>query len=77
MGLGIIARDNLEKNVQVWAVARERAINPMVVEIDAVRVAILLAQQNGWNQVEIQLDIKALVECLQAQVSLEQEALKI
>lgn len=49
MGLRIIARDNLERNVQAWAVARERAINPMVAEIDAVRVVILLAQQNGRN----------------------------
>lgn len=62
--VGIIARDAAKQRVQAWSVARDSTINPVVAEVDAVRIALLLVHKNDWKQVEIQLDIKALVECL-------------
>lgn len=41
----------------------------MVAEAEATRVALLVALQNGSKDVEIQLDIKAIVESLQARES--------
>lgn len=38
----------------------------MVVELDAVRITLLVVQQNGWRDIEVQVDIKALADCLQA-----------
>lgn len=49
----------------------------MVCEIDVARVALLLAQQNGWNKVKIQVDIKALAESLQVGTIPVQEAIII
>lgn len=44
VGLGIIARDEHGRCVQALAVAKERVLNPMVAEVDAVRVALLITQ---------------------------------
>lgn len=65
VGIGITARDENKKSVQAWSVARDWTINPVVAEVEAVRIALLMAQQNGWHKVEIQVDIKALVESFQ------------
>lgn len=56
--LGIIVRDASRKCVQPWAVVRERAINPVVAEVDTVRATFYMDQQNGWNKMQIQVDIK-------------------
>lgn len=64
IGLGIVARDYLGRTIQAWAVTRDGSSHPVVPEVEAVRVELLLAQQNGWRKVEIQSDIKAIIECL-------------
>lgn len=37
----------------------------MVAKLETVRIALLVAQQNGRKKVEMQLDIKAIAACLQ------------
>lgn len=69
VGLGLIARDELGRTMQGWSVTREAVMSPVVAEVEAVRVALLLAQQNGWQKVDIQVDIKALAQCLQAKAT--------
>lgn len=66
VGLGIIARNWLGNTLQASSVTRDALANPVVAEMDAIRVALLVAQQNGWRNVEIQVNIKALLNCLQA-----------
>lgn len=65
-GLGIIARDSRGDMLQAWSMARKGNYNPVVTELEAIRLALLAAQQNGWGRVEVQLDIKAIAACLQA-----------
>lgn len=65
MRLGIIALENSRRCVQAWAVARDRVINPVVAEVNAVCAALLMAQQSGWNRMEIQVDIKTLTGSFQ------------
>lgn len=65
VGVGIIARNHNGKVEQPWSVAREEVANPVVAETNAVRVALVVAQQNGRRNVEIEVDIKALSVCLQ------------
>lgn len=64
VGISIIAKDAKKRCVQAWPVARDRTIDPVVDEVDAVHIALLMAQQNGWNKVKIQVDIKNLANCL-------------
>lgn len=64
IGLGIIDRDYLGRTIQAWAATRDGSSHPVVLEVEAVRVELLLAQQNEWRKVEIQSDIKAIIECL-------------
>lgn len=46
VGLGIIDMNASRRCGQVWAVARERVINQVVVEVDVVRAAFFMAQKN-------------------------------
>lgn len=66
VGLGIVARNSLGVLLQTWAVYLNHTNNPVIAELEAVRVALIVAQQNEWRRVEIQGDIKAMAECLQA-----------
>lgn len=47
VGLEILARDCNGKTEYAWSVTRDKINNPMVCEIDATQVSLLLAQQNG------------------------------
>lgn len=72
-----MARDHNSRCVQAWAVARERVINPVAAEVEAVRTALLMAQQSGWRRVEVHVDIKALADSLQARTDPVMEASSI
>lgn len=69
IGLGILVSNNSSRCVQAWAIARERVINLVVAEVDAVHAALLLSQQSGWRKVEIQVDIKAPAESFQVRAN--------
>lgn len=60
-----MARNDQGKALQLWSVARDSLYNLVVAELDAVRVALLITQQNSWLKIEIQIDIKAIADCLQ------------
>lgn len=62
IGVGIVARDFHGEAVQMWSVAREGKVSPVVADLLAVRIALLFAQQNGWREIEIQVDTKALAD---------------
>lgn len=47
VGLGVVARDDQGKVLQMWSATREGHYNPVVVNLDADKVALLLVQQNG------------------------------
>ena len=64
-GWGLIARNDHGEVVQAWSVAREGRGLPVVAKTEAVRVALILAQQNAWRNVKIQVNIQALALCLQ------------
>lgn len=64
VGLGIVARDCTGSLLQTWAVFLDFTDNPIIAELEAVKVALVVAQQNEWRRVEIQGDIKAIAECL-------------
>lgn len=66
MNLGVIARDDLWNVVQMWSVTRDGSLNVVVGDLNTVRVALLVAQQNGWRDIEVQVAIKTLAGCLQA-----------
>lgn len=68
-GLGIVARGDQGELLQFWSVVRDESHHPVATELEATRAALLLAQQNGWTRIEVQLDIKAIVDCLQARRS--------
>lgn len=53
MRLGIIARDDRGQTIQAWSVARDQIQSPVVANVDAVHVALLLAVQNGWDKVKV------------------------
>lgn len=72
--LGIIARDDSRRCAQAWAVAMDRVINLVVAEVNAARVALLMAQPNRWNWMEIQVDIKTLARNFQAKAIPVQKA---
>lgn len=42
-----------------------RLLGIVVAETEAMHMALLLVQQNGWNNIEIQVNIKALTDCLE------------
>ncbi|XP_052172310.1 uncharacterized protein LOC127788238 [Diospyros lotus] len=69
VGLGIIARDEKGAMVQAWSIAKSGCFNPVVAEVEAVRIAQIVAQQNEWRSIEVQVDIKAIYDCLQAKCS--------
>lgn len=77
VGLGIVARDSLGDLLQTWAVYLNYTNNPVIAELEAVRVALIVAQQNEWRRVEIQGDIKAIAECLQVRTAPVLKALVI
>ena len=66
VGVGITARDDGGNLVQTWAIAKEQVLSPVATDLEAIRIALLMAQQNGWRRVEIQMDVKAMADCLQA-----------
>lgn len=55
-------------------VVKDRVRNPVMAEMEAVRVALLVAHQNRWREIEIQVDIKAIAMCLQDGKSLVLES---
>lgn len=55
--------------LQSWAVAKDGIEKPAVAELEVIRVALVVAQQSGWRKIEIQVDIKAIAECLQSRKS--------
>lgn len=64
-GLGVaVARDDHGRLLQAWAVAKETVENPVIAELEAVRVALLVALQNSWRKVKVQVDIKAIANSL-------------
>lgn len=69
VGLGVVARDDKGDLVQTWAVSLDYMVHPVMAELEATRVALIVAQQNGWRRVEIQGEIKAIATCLQARQS--------
>lgn len=65
MGVGIVAKDDQGRMLQIWAVHMRYVSNPVIVELEAVHIALVVSQQNGWRKVEIQGDIQAITACLQ------------
>lgn len=41
-----MARDDTGRLLQSWAVVNDGVVNPVVVDMEAVRVALVIAQQN-------------------------------
>lgn len=60
VGLGLLARNETGAVLQAWSVARDGVNNSVVADVETVRVALLMTQQNGWRKVDIQVDIKTL-----------------
>lgn len=54
VGLGVAARDHSGVLFQIWAVFLDYTANPVIAKLEADRVALVVAQQNGWRKVEIQ-----------------------
>lgn len=52
-GLRVIARDRQGDMIQAYSVARDGSCNPVVAELEAVRIALLVALQNSWRKIEI------------------------
>lgn len=44
VGLGLIALNHIVATLQVWSVTRDRVHCPVVVDVEAVRMALLVAQ---------------------------------
>lgn len=53
LSLRMIARNDTGNVLHARSVARYKVPNLVVVEIDAVRVALLVVQQNGWRRIEV------------------------
>lgn len=51
--------------MDAWSVSRERNFTPVEADMEAIRCALILAQQRGWRKLEVKLDVKALVTSLQ------------
>lgn len=45
IGLGIVARSDNGGMLQTWAVAKDNIDNPVAAKLEAVRVALTVAQQ--------------------------------
>lgn len=56
-GLGLIATNDTGTTLQAWSITRDRMDSPVVADVEAVCMALLVAQQNGWRNIEIQVDI--------------------
>lgn len=63
--VGIVAIDDSGSTTHAWAVTREGSYSPVAADLEAVRCALILAQKQGWRKIEIMLDVKAIVLCLQ------------
>lgn len=66
VGLGIVARNCFGELLQTWAIFLDFTDNPVIAELEAARVALIVAQQNSWRRVEIQGEIRAIADCLNA-----------
>lgn len=47
VGLGIVARDSSSNLLQTWAMYLDYTDHLVIAELEAVRVALVVAQQNG------------------------------
>lgn len=54
----------MRRTVEVWAFAREIVINLVMEKDAAVQAVLLMAQQNEWRKVEIQVNIESFRESL-------------
>ena len=75
--LGITAMNDQGNVINAWAVAREGLFTPVAADLEAIRCALILAQQQGWRRIEMKVDVKAMVCCLQKQKSPTLETLTI
>lgn len=68
-GLDMVARNDLGNLVQAWAVVNEAIDIPVVAKLEAVMVALLVTLQNSWRRVEVEVEIKAIVDSLKQRTS--------
>ncbi|XP_027082645.1 uncharacterized protein [Coffea arabica] len=66
VGWGIVARNDDCVLVGAWAVSENRLGDPVVEEATAIRKALIVAKQNGWGKIVLQLDCKTIVDKLNA-----------
>lgn len=59
----MIARNDVGTTLQAWSITKDRVNSPVVADIEAVCVALLVTQQN--RNIKIQINIKVLAHCLQ------------
>ncbi|WP_157056330.1 hypothetical protein, partial [Candidatus Burkholderia verschuerenii] len=52
-GIGIIARGEAGNIMLAMIVTRDSSLNPVVTELEATRLALILAHQNRWSKVEM------------------------
>lgn len=57
VGLGIVAHNCSGELLQTWAVFLDFTDNLIIVELEATRVALIVAQQNARRKVKIQGEI--------------------
>lgn len=60
-----------------WAVAREGFYSLVAADLEAMRCKLILAQQKGWRKIELKLDVKAMVTCVQREISPNVESLTL
>lgn len=74
--LGITAMDDLGRVTNAWSVTGEGLFSPVAADLEAVRCALILAQQQGWS-IEVQVDVKAIALSLQRGTSPTVDSLTI
>lgn len=58
--IGITAMDETERITHAWLATREGSCSPVAADLEAIRCALTLAQQQGWMKIEAKVDVKAI-----------------
>lgn len=75
--IGITAMNENGTITDAWSVSREGHFSPVAADLEAIRCALILAQQKGWRSIEVKLDVKAMALCLQGRSSPTVETLTL
>lgn len=68
-GWGIVARNKEGKLVQSWALPQTNCTEPKLEEALAIRKALQVARQEGWQEIEVQSDCQKIIKKLQQEVT--------